>query len=198
MANIFKTITEELIGAGHAIRNYNSITWFKRNIAKLLNNRSAKAKVNKMATPAIGKMFLMTYDAKHKDTLPYYDLYPLIFVVKLQTDGFIGLNLHYLAPAERAKLFNALIKVDTNNPKMDESTRLKLTYRLITRFSESRRAKVCVKKYLYSHVLNIGLIPPDEWVNSTFLPLEGFRRKNSRFSRVKVWNESSNKIKGQQ
>jgi hypothetical protein len=89
----------------------------------------------------------------------------------------------------------ALLHIQSNNDKMDESNRLKLSYKTMKSFAESRRARVCIKKYLYSNVETIGLIPADEWIHTTFLPLEGFRRKSKNFSKNTVWKESVDKIK---
>ena len=196
MANIFQKLTKEMMQVGYAIRNYNSITWFKRNIENLFFRNKDKRRIGKMTTPAIGKMFLMSYSPKHWQTLPYYDIYPLIFIVKFMPDGFLAINLHYLSPPDRALLMNELLKIDTNNDKMDETTRLKLSYKVLNRLSNRKRASVCLKRYLYSNVHNIGMIPSSEWINAMGLPLEGFKRKNSRKDRRLVWEDTSKKIKG--
>ena len=197
MANIFQKITKEMMQVGYAVRNYNSITWFRKNIENLFFRNKQRARIEKMTTPAIGKMFLMSYSPKHWKTLPYYDIYPLIFIVKFLPDGFLAINLHYLGPPDRALLMNELLKIDTNNDKMDESTRLKLSFKVLTRMAHRKRASVCIKRYLYSNIHNIGMIPSSEWINAMGLPLEGFRRKSSRKDRRVVWEESSKKIKGQ-
>lgn len=193
MPNVFQKITKEMQERGLAIRNYNAVRWFTNHIANL--NKTTKASVKRMSTPAIGKMFLLSYLPKHKDTLPYYDINPLIFVMKIEPDGFLGLNLHYLSPNDRTFLIKALISIDSNNDKMDDTTRLKISYKLLSTFSQRKRASVCVKKYLFTHVANIGLIPPNQWINTVFLPLEGFRKKGRYFSRTTVWQESADKIK---
>jgi len=38
---------------------------------------------------SIGKMYTFFYDPKHKQTLPYYDLFPLIFLVDFKDNGFL-------------------------------------------------------------------------------------------------------------
>ena len=59
-------------------------------------------------------MYFFNYDPKHKETLPYYDRYPLVICVKLLPDGFHGLNLHYLPPMQRAGLLTKLEEVASN------------------------------------------------------------------------------------
>jgi hypothetical protein len=195
MINLYQKITNEMLQVGSAIRNYSSIRWFTKNIQRLMEARNTKSRLKKMSTPGIGKMFLLSYTPKTIQKLPYFDRFPLVFILNIQSDGFLGINLHYLPPSERAVLMKALLHIQSNNDKMDESTRLKLSYKTMKSFAESRRARVCIKKYLYSNVETIGLIPADEWIHTTFLPLEGFRRKSKNFSKNTVWKESVDKIK---
>ena len=196
MNNLYKKITTDLINAGYAIRNYSSIRWFTKNIQRIMDSRHTKSRLQKLSTPGIGKMFLLSYLPKHIAKLPYFDRFPLIFVIRIQSDGFLGLNLHYLPPSERAILMKALLHIASNNEKMDETTRLKISFKVLNAFSQKQRARVCVRKYLYTHVESIGLIPANEWIHSTFLPLEGFRRKSRHFSKQTVWKESVDKMKG--
>ena len=46
------------------------------------------------------------YNPKHKATLPYYDLFPLVLPIQKLSDGFIGINFHYLYPKDRAILLD--------------------------------------------------------------------------------------------
>ena len=61
--------------------------------------------------PEIGKMYLFQYDAKHKDILPYWDRWPLIFPFDNAKGGFYGINLHYLPPGARISLMLSLIHI---------------------------------------------------------------------------------------
>ena len=61
------------------------------------------------------------YDPKTKDTLPYYDRFPLTIMVGPAPKGFYGLNLHYLPLDIRARFLDSLL--DTiNNKRYDETT----------------------------------------------------------------------------
>ena len=54
----------------------------------------------------LGKMYMFMYDRpKGKDKLPYYDYFPLTICVKRYPTGFMGVNLHYLAPRYRHYLW---------------------------------------------------------------------------------------------
>ena len=77
-------------------------------------------------TPKIGRLYLFQYDAKWKDILPYWDVWPLIFPFDYADNGFYGINLHYLPPNARAALMIKLIKAQGGSGKMDEDFKLKL------------------------------------------------------------------------
>ena len=51
--------------------------------------------------PTIDRMYCYAYDPKYGDKLPYYDEFPLIFMVRPESNGFIGINLHYVSPRNR-------------------------------------------------------------------------------------------------
>ena len=60
-----------------------------------------------------GNMYMMFYDAKTKDKLPYCDRFPLVipFDTVSVKNGFYGINLHYIAPIARVGLLEQLYKV---------------------------------------------------------------------------------------
>lgn len=123
-----------------------------------------------------GSMFLFQYDAKTKDTLPYWDAYPLVFPFEMTGDGFLGLNLHYLPPSLRASLLSNLASVGSKKPYED----LKLSYSILNKYSRLSYFKPCVKKYLYSQVRSKFLyIEPEEWPIAIFLPLQRFQKSGS-------------------
>lgn len=127
------------------------------------------------ARPLTGQMYLFNYDAKHKDTLPYFDRFPLVFPFKKVKGGFYGINLHYLPLQYRAKLMDALYDV-TNNNRYDETTRLRISYDILNQASRFRYFKPCVKRYLTSQLRSRFLyIYPSEWDIALFLPLERFQ-----------------------
>lgn len=123
----------------------------------------------------IGKMYFFAYDPKMKKTLPMYDRFPLVFPIEPYNDGFLGLNLHYLNPGERAWLLNKL-KDFRNNNKFNTTTRLKLSYDLLA--STKKLASVsrpCVKRYLFSHVRSKFIeMTPEEWDKAIDLPVAQF------------------------
>jgi hypothetical protein len=138
-----------------------------------------------------GFMYMFGYDAKHKDTLPYYDRFPLIFPFQVTADHFMGINLHYLPLQYRARLMDALYSITTNK-KFDEKTRLRISYDLLNSSAKYRYFEPCVKKYLKSQLkTRFLLVPSAEWDIALFLPLERFTVNKS-----KVFKDSMNIIAG--
>ena len=141
----------------------------------------------------IGTMVMFFYDAKTKETLPYWDKFPLIFVVDVSPSHFFGVNLHYLPPFFRAKLMDALYEI-VNNKNYDQTTKLQLSYKVLKGSSQFRYYKPCFKKYLTNHVQSRFMyVSPQEWNLSLFLPTERFQKASTQT----VWNDSTNIIDGQ-
>ena len=114
------------------------------------------------------------YDPKTKADLPYYDRFPLVFPFRKTTDGFIGLNMHYLPYNFRILLLDRLM-IFANNKRIDESTRLKYKWQLIDGVSRYQMAKPCIKQYLTSHVKSqFRRIPSNNWATAMLLPVERF------------------------
>jgi len=130
--------------------------------------------INTLTMKSIGRMYMFFYDPKHKETLPYYDRFPLIFPISVDGEGFTGINLHYLSPILRAKLMDALYTL-LNNSRYDESTKLRMTYNLLASSSRFRLIRPCIKRYLVAHVKSRFLqIPVTNWDTALFLPTERF------------------------
>lgn len=167
-------------------------TWYKEQVSKVRHIMDKK-NIRTSITPAnIGQMFLFSYNPKHKDTLPYYDIFPLVFPISFHNRGFLGINLHYLSITMRAQLMNALYAT-INNKKYDQTTRLKINYDLLNSVSSMRYFKPCLKSYLFGHVVQRYLyIDPNNWNKALMLPMERFVKKPKQF----VHAESSNSIKG--
>jgi hypothetical protein len=123
----------------------------------------------------VGKMFFFFYDPKTKDKLPVYDKFPLVFPLERYGDGFLGLNLHYLSQGERSLLLNRLLEYK-NNSRMDERTRLRLTYDLISSTKKlANLSRPCIKRYLFSQVRSKFIeVTSNEWQQAINLPVQFF------------------------
>ena len=135
---------------------------------------------------SMGRMYLFNYDPKHKETLPYYDRYPLIFPVDRAPGGFYGINMHYLPHKLRAKLMDALYDL-SNNRRYDEDTRLRLTYKILSGVAKYKAFRPTFKRYLSNHVRSRFIeIFSSEWDIALMLPLHRF----AKASAAKVWADS--------
>ncbi len=154
--------------------------WFR---AKALEVRSVRVETLLKKNPEYsrtvirpGFLYLFNYDPKLKDTLPYYDRYPLVFPFEDQGDSFLGMNLHYLPHILRARLMDNLYDLITDE-KFNDKTKLRMTYNFLNSSARYKYFKPCVKRYLYGHVRSKFLmIPSNEWDMALFLPLERFTK----------------------
>ena len=108
MSNIFNRLELQAFRAGITPRTKESRAWFKKKASNLRSiNREALMKeepLRRTNKEVVGNMYMFQYDPKHKDTLPYYDLFPLAIVIGPAEGGFLGLNLHYLPPVSYTHL----------------------------------------------------------------------------------------------
>ena len=196
MAIIFDEMLLKGIRAGQMpARTDASRTWYrnmaKNDYKKINEAQLMKSDVGRLTMrPKLGHMYLYYYDAKHKETLPYFDRLPLVFPIKKTKDGFLGINLHYLPLNLRAKLMDALYDV-INNDKYDDTTKLKLSYEILNSASKFKYFKPCIKRYLTAQMRSRFLhIHPTEWDMALFLPLERF----DGATKQSVWKDSKKLI----
>lgn len=195
MTTIFDTVLTKGVRAGQIpARTSEARKWYRdtaqsynRINERTLMKGDAERLTNK---PMVGSMYMYYYDPKHKKTLPYYDMFPLVFPFRKTQDGFLGINMHYLPLIYRAKLMDALYDV-TNNKNFDETTKLKMNYQVLSSAAKFKYFAPCVKHYLNDHLRSRFLyVYPSEWDVALFLPLERFQGATKQ----KVWAESKKLI----
>lgn len=177
----------------------NSLNWF-RNAAQLLRisgrNQTKRdilqnAEHKFVTSIELGKMYFYEYDAKHKDTLPYWDRFPLIFVLNRDSNGFLGLNMHYLRPDYRLAFFNKLQQF-VSDPRLNKRAKLMVQYKLISDMTKFPETRDCVKRYLWTHVKSRWMeIPPKDWRNIVMLPLQSFEKRQAQ----SVWASNNKRYK---
>jgi hypothetical protein len=122
----------------------------------------------------VGRMYFYFYNPKLKDSLPYYDRFPLVIPIDRYSDGFLGLNLHYIHPKQRIILLDKLSEV-ANNDDYNEKTKLKISYAYLASASKVFEATPCIKRYLFTQIQSRFLeITADEWDIAALLPMESF------------------------
>lgn len=137
-----------------------------------------------------GKMYMFFYDAKYKETLPYWDRFPLVLPFRKVPGGFYGINLHYLPYNLRYKLLGILHDQGTDN-KLSEDAKIKVSWSILSRLAGVAPVDACVKHYLYEHVQSKFLnIKYPDWITASQLPVERFVGA----TRQRVWRESREKF----
>lgn len=173
-----------------------SVAWFDEQ-ARILGGRvspqSLMANAQRRTSVLIpGKMYAMFYDPKYKETLPYYDIFPLILPFNRDAETFTAINFHYLPLKMRFVLLKNLLDFATDKT-LTEKTRLRLSWEFIGGVSKYRGVNSAVKKYRYDHVASQFLeIPADQWFTAILLPTERFNQgKNAVYvNKTRVWKDS--------
>ena len=201
MANLFQKLEQEAFRAGITPRTKESVKWFKNRISSIRGvNRRSLMREDPIETTGqvivnnqfIGTMMMYFYDPKHKQTLPYYDRFPLVIVVGRAEGGFYGLNLHYLPITLRAKFLDSLLEFTTNK-RFDESTKFRTRYNFLQRTSKLKYFRPCLKHYLTKNIKGrVAIVQAPEWEIATFLPTQDFRKS----SQNSVWSDSRKIISG--
>jgi hypothetical protein len=140
----------------------------------------------------LGNMYMFGYDPKHKQTLPYYDRFPLVFPINKADGGFLGINFHYLPPVLRAKLMDQLYTITTNKT-YNENTRLRASYDLLNGTAKFKEFRPTVKHYLAKQLkTRLTYVAPSEWDIALFLPSPAFVGASKR----QVYADSRKIIRG--
>ena len=190
MASLFDTLQAGAYRANIVPRTEKSRNWFRARVKELGTVSRTKVmsdpNLKERSEPKIGDMCMYVYNPKLKQTLPYYDTFPLAIMVQPAKGGFHGLNLHYLSPVVRAEFLDELMALAPK--KMTDTTRLqRLRYDLLTKAQKFKEFKPCFKHYLVNHVKSrILRVPMTEWEIAIFLPVDNFKK----VSRDTVWRYS--------
>jgi hypothetical protein len=184
---LFERVTEKTGGEKKSLSWYRSAvkqeaSAYKLNTKKYIiderRDRSGVAKeqdANELRKFTVeGHMYMFEYKAKMK-WLPYYDRFPLTYVIKSTRTEFWGANLHYMTPKRRIIAVKKLLQGRIDIPK------------------------VCFHKYLHNHVENYYLdLASKEWDTAILLPTEQFVKDlNGMIFPVEkklVWEETEDKF----
>lgn len=194
MSNLFYNLQIEAFRAGITPRTKESREWFRkkaRSLRRVNRNQLMRQEPTILKNRMVpGAMAMFFYDPKHKQTLPYYDGFPLIIMVDKAEGGFYGLNLHYLPPVLRAKFLDGLMEI-TSDRLYDENTKFNISYEYLKRASKMKYFKPCFKHYLTEHVRSrFAIVPAPEWEIATFLPMADWQKQSGS----KVYQDSRRMI----
>jgi hypothetical protein len=193
-------LAEQRSTLDYEILSKQSIRWFQEQVRNLRNPSRMSRDIireqqRKQSRVLLGNLYFFAYNPKYADTLPYYDIFPLVLILKKMPEGFLGINFHYLPPILRAGLLDALMPLAVQDDEDEGIERIKITNKTYDMLASSRRFRAflpCMKHYLYEHMGTRPLkVFPNEWESSLFLPVERFQKQN----KSAVYKESVRKIR---
>lgn len=173
-----------------------SLKWLKTKIVALqtgskLANPITKERSRFTTKFKLGRLYCFYYDPIGKDDLPYYDKFPLTLVLEQYSDGFLGLNLHYLPIRYRIAFLQKLM----DRAMLDKDggvIRVRVTYDILNAAKRFREFKPCLKRYLFDQVRSrILAIEPEEFDVAACLPVYQFKGAKPK----EVWRESVKEAK---
>lgn len=161
-----------------------AVNWLLQHVRQAISGRIDKSMFQNVSRgrEGIGRMYFFAYDPKHKDTLPYYDKFPLAIPIALYDDGFLGLNLHYLPPIARAKLLDQLMVYERNagTPR----AYMQLSYDMLNQVAKVKGYDACIKRYLTTHIkTRLIKVENEHWETAAMLPVQEFRKA----SKTTIW-----------
>jgi len=133
--------------------------------------------------PHFGRLNMFIYSPRDAKKLPYYDTFPLVLPLELYSDGFLGINFHYLPIPLRIRLLDRIVDFSSNT-LFNEKTILNVTYNKVKGI---RLVKPTIHKYLAGYTKSqFRRIDADELTVATLLPVQRFKKASA----AAVWSDS--------
>ena len=143
-----------------------------------------------------GRMYMFKYfnpiNKANRKVLPYFDMYPCIFVLHKEETYMTGINLHYIPPLQRAFLMDAMYRYVRSPTKNNWLTRLDINiYNIMKQRFGMRWHYPCIKRYRLDRIPGrLMLVNPDHWDIMMQLPVSQFRGSGIN----RVYRESKQKV----
>jgi len=168
-----------------------STRWFSDQVRSLVPSKMQETTIiqsirrgDNSSRPVYGGMNLYWYDAKLKESLPYWDAFPLVVPIKKFANGFLGINFHYLSIPMRLKLLERMDPYIVDNSKIGWNKVAKIKY-----------TRPCVKRYLAKNVQSRFLkISRENYATVCMLPVQKFKKVDGAFNYKTVHAESRRMI----
>ena len=157
-----------------------SVAWFRNKIKEFGTPTSSDLirDGKRTSVPTFGLLNMFVYSPKLKDKLPYYDTFPLVLPIETYSNGFLGINLHYLSVPMRIRLLDRLTDF-ANNKQFDETTTIQANYRALKNVD---LIKPCLKRYLAGYVKSqFRKVEADEFIVATLLPVQRFKKQSDNY-----------------
>lgn len=180
--SIFDEVFYRGVMAGNpAFDTRKSLEWYYDFIRKNVNTANPFKKTQDWFQPVVkpGYMYIYKYHAKYEKELPYWDAVPLVFPFKDEGKTFLALNLHYAPPKARILIMKMLYRF-ISDTKMDEKTKLRLSYAKLQRLAKFDYFKPLIKRYLKDHVRSLFVqVPIRYWPVAAFLPIAKWQKQTA-------------------
>jgi hypothetical protein len=138
-----------------------------------------------------GFLYFFLYEPATKDTLPFYDKFPLVLVIDKQPDSFTGLNFHYLDYYNRSILFDRLYELRQKN-RDPLQVRMKFSYDYLAETTKYKQFRPCYRRYAFRNLKSpLFQVGESEWDVALWLPVELFAKAGRQI----VWKDSERKIR---
>jgi hypothetical protein len=159
-----------------------SIEWFQDEIERLISpmpkHRDIVGQPEHFSRgkPWVGSMSMFVYDAATKNSLPYWDRFPLVIPVEIYKEpkpSFAGINLHYLDHSFRALLLDRLMVY--GSPDTHRLNRL--DYEILSGIKKLKMYKPCWHRYSMDRIrTRVAMVPKPLWTTAVMLPTESFMK----------------------
>jgi len=169
--SILDTLVDKSDGA------FKSASWYRKAVGSIADRITANKLMRQgklIGRPSVGRLNMFVYDPKYKQTLPYYDTFPLVLPLEPIKGGFAGINFHYLPPNQRFTLLTQLQRFAVQGNKVNETNRFDVSYSRVKRLPLTKNA---IKKYLWAHTRSNYLrVDYDEAALAVYLPVAQFKK----------------------
>ena len=183
MASLFQEITEARPETIQSL-SMDSLDWFRQNVRDIRRTPENIQKQNQNFVTRIelGRMHMFFYRPKTEAKLPYWDNFPVTICIKRYATGFLGLNLHYIAPRYRILLLDAMYEFLMENDDKPEDTRFRVIYQMVKSMSKLRWARPCLKQYQYNYIdSRICQVMPEHFDLVAMLTTQRFQKANANY-----------------
>lgn len=173
---IYQRYDQKAADAGIMRNTRESLEWFRKTIRKESNIKNLDKATAGLRNRRIeiGGLYAYEYSPKYAEKLPVWDKFPLVLILSFTTNGWFGINFHYLPPVIRSKILSELNLNRLNGVAIAK------------KFTQSDYGKFALKKYIATNLKSRPkAVPKDDWEIAVQLPFENFQKSNAR----SVWRK---------
>ncbi len=150
-------------------------------------------------TMEVGKVYSFMYDAKFKDTLNFWDVFPhFCFIIgsvpRAGNRGYnaLGINFSYIPPQVRMAVLDKLVKtfnsmvIDPNRQRIEKYqvhslTELPLFYRIAKELFKGSGFEFAIRSYIYTRIrVEPRVITYDDWWKVATFPSKFIKKMGIR------------------